>query len=53
VSETEPEIEFVTRVLTCHTEGCGNDGHPISLDVPADVEAYSCGACGQPISDVS
>lgn len=36
--------------LTCHTPGCGNADIPIQLDVDAD--AYACGVCGEPITDV-
>lgn len=41
---------------TCHTDGCENAGHAIGLDfLPDDEEpvAVVCGACGNPISDVS
>lgn len=44
--------------LTCHTQGCGNEGVPIELDIidPETGEPVSsvlCGPCGQPITDVS
>lgn len=51
MSETEPAV-LVTRVVTCHTEGCENDGVAISLAVPDDVAAYVCGPCHAPIDDV-
>lgn len=47
-------------IVTCHTEGCGNAGQRIRM--PGGVEmdgvwmpmdSYSCGACGQPITDVA
>lgn len=49
-----------TVTVTCHTAGCGNEGH--SIVMPAGIwmdgewqptEAYVCGACGQPIEDVA
>lgn len=47
--------------LICHTEGCGNAEHPISLDMTYQgedgetltVDAAVCGACGQEITDIS
>lgn len=53
MSETPDEPTMVTRTLTCHTEGCGNAGHPIELSVPDNVDAFACGVCGQQIEDVS
>lgn len=53
MSESETEPTMVTRHLTCHTEGCGNAGESIALDVPDTVAAYVCGVCGQPITDVT
>ena len=41
----------VTQTGTCHTEGCGNAGAPITLDVPEGTP-WVCGVCGQPITDV-
>ena len=46
--------------VTCHTEGCGNAGTPIELDLEytdeegmtRTVDAVACGACGQPITDL-
>lgn len=49
------------HTVTCHTEGCENEGQaiPMDLDSPADwdppapaVSAVYCGACGQQITDV-
>lgn len=51
--DDEENPTLVTRVLTCHTEGCGNADEGISVDVPEDVGAYSCGVCGQPITDIA
>ena len=51
MSET-PEPAFVSRVFTCHTEGCGNAGLPVTLTVPEDLGGAACGACGNPIDDV-
>lgn len=41
-----------TLTVTCHTEGCGNAGHAIPLEVDDDVEGAVCGVCGQTIDDV-
>lgn len=49
------------RTATCHTEGCGNQGHPIEVVTDYEdpdtgevrtVGGVSCGVCGQPIEDV-
>jgi len=49
--------EHVTCI--CHTEGCANEGVPITM--PGGVEmdgewvpmdSYACGVCYQPITDV-
>lgn len=53
MSEFEAEPVIVTKTLTCHTEDCANAGIPIALDVPETVDAYACGVCGQPITDVT
>lgn len=46
---------------TCHTQDCGNEGHPIDVGdlTMTDDETgetftagVSCGVCGQPITDV-
>ena len=50
---TETPITFVDVVLTCHTEECGNDGVAVTLTVPDGAVTYTCGACGQPITDVT
>jgi hypothetical protein len=47
--ETENLVEWV---VTCHTEDCGNAGHPITVIVPDDCGAAACGVCGQPITDI-
>lgn len=35
--------------VTCQTENCGNSGHPITLENPAEL--VICGVCGQEILD--
>lgn len=48
-------------IVICHTEGCGNEGVPIELATTwtdeeggvHDVGAVICGACGQPITDIT
>lgn len=52
MTESETEPATVTRTLICHTAECGNAEAPISLEVPETVDAYACGVCGQPITDV-
>lgn len=48
--------------LTCHTEGCGNADIPIEVNLTyvdsetgetVTVGSAICGACGQPIDDVT
>lgn len=47
-------------VVTCHTEGCGNSGIPIEIELTtrdeqgrvSQVSAVFCGACSQPITDI-
>jgi hypothetical protein len=44
--------------LTCHTGGCGNagvgiDADPTNPDTGEPVDLIICGACGQPITDVT
>lgn len=46
---TEPTEDTVSVTLTCETDGCGNQGVPITLEVPVGVTAAVCGVCGQPI----
>jgi hypothetical protein len=39
--------------VTCHTTGCENAGHEISmefLDETGPPDAVICGVCGQPIT---
>lgn len=52
MSETDEET-WVSVTLTCQTDGCGNQGVAIELMVPDTTSAAMCGACGQPITDVS
>jgi hypothetical protein len=45
-------------VLVCHTEGCENNGVPIEMDITdpdtgLPPSAVACGACMQPITDVT
>ena len=42
---------IVTQTGTCHTPECGNEGAPITLNVPEGTP-WICGVCGQPIEDV-
>lgn len=42
--------EVPLKVLTCHTEGCGNAGFAIPLQTDADY--CVCGVCAQQITDV-
>ena len=45
---------------TCQTEGCGNAGIPLELDLTwvddagdtHTVDVVQCGACGEPITDL-
>jgi hypothetical protein len=51
--------------VTCHTEGCINDGLPIEMELTYQYEDENgntqtgtvgtvvCGPCGQPITDIS
>lgn len=51
----QPEEEIGTReaVVTCHTDGCPNAEHAISLDIPDVTEPQVvCGPCGNTISDI-
>lgn len=41
---------MMTHTVTCHTEGCENDGIGIELTFAAD--AVACGPCGVEITDV-
>jgi hypothetical protein len=47
--------------VTCHTDGCANNGIPIELDLTytdpdtgetVTVGGVICGPCGQPITDI-
>jgi hypothetical protein len=50
--------------VTCHTDGCENDGVPIEMDLTVEwvdewgethtstVTSVVCGPCGQPITDI-
>jgi hypothetical protein len=42
--------EVPLKILTCHTEGCGNGGFAIPLHT--DAEDCFCGVCGERITDV-
>jgi len=47
--------------VVCHTEDCSNAGIPISLNLAytdddgetVNVDAVSCGVCGQEITDIT
>lgn len=48
--------------VTCRTPGCGNEGHPIEMqltfvdDISGEeytVGGVVCGACDKPITDIS
>jgi hypothetical protein len=46
--------------VTCHTEGCGNAGIGLDLDLAYEIDGEThlitdvfCGVCGQPIIDVT
>lgn len=48
-----PEIAYRDATLTCHTDGCGNAGVAIEMQIEDVPEpAAVCGACGQPITDI-
>lgn len=46
--------------VTCHTEGCGNEGIALDLELTytddegttQTVDSVFCGVCSQPITDV-
>ena len=40
----------MTYNVTCHTEGCGNEGITITMETEATV--FYCGVCGNEITDV-
>lgn len=48
-------------LVTCHTDGCGNSGVPIEMNLSwtdedgavHPIESVCCGPCGQPITDIS
>jgi hypothetical protein len=42
--------EVPLKILTCHTEGCGNSGYAIPLQT--DATDCFCGVCQQRITDV-
>jgi hypothetical protein len=51
----------MASTVTCHVEGCSNDGVPIVLDLSfyderdgstSQVDRVVCGACGVVIEDV-
>lgn len=39
--------------VTCRTDGCANEGEPITLTIDEDVTAFACGVCGQSIDAAS
>jgi hypothetical protein len=54
-----------TNTVTCHTDGCDNNGVPIEMTlswtetdidgqlVQHTVSGVVCGVCGQPITDIA
>jgi hypothetical protein len=40
----------IDATVTCHTVGCENEGHDITLSVEPDVTTIVCGVCGTDIS---
>ncbi len=45
--------EAISREVVCATTDCDNEGEPILLELPPDIAAVMCGACGQPITDIT
>ena len=43
--------EPITVVVTCHTAGCGNGDHAITVTTFAGA-GFTCGVCGETITDV-
>lgn len=46
--------------VTCHTEGCAKAGVGVDVELMVDldgemvrVDVVECGACGQPITDIT
>lgn len=46
----DEEPTMVDLTLTCTTEGCENQGVPITLSVPDYITTGMCGACGNAIT---
>jgi hypothetical protein len=46
---------MATMTVTCHTDGCGNAGHPIDCeyDPAMPPDSVQCGVCSQPITDTT
>jgi hypothetical protein len=44
----------MVHVVVCRTEGCGNVDVeiPLEVDPEAPPDAYVCGVCGRPITEV-
>lgn len=45
--------EQVNHTVVCETTGCGNEGEPILLELPPNIAAVMCGACGQTVSNIT
>jgi hypothetical protein len=48
------------HTCTCHTEGCGNAGFPVDLQLDSEMDGETfyttdvyCGACGEQITDIT
>lgn len=45
--------ELIMREVVCATADCGNEGEPILLELPPNIAAVMCGACGQTVSNIA
>lgn len=46
--ETDPEL--LERTVTCHTDGCVNEGIPVTFTC---LPLVICGGCGNQITDIT
>lgn len=53
VPEPEPVENLTAVTLVCRTQGCENEGLPITLEVPDDTRFAFCGACGERIMEAT
>lgn len=49
----EEEVELITVFATCRTDGCGNRGITIDMQVPTIDILMLCGVCSKEITDVT